>query len=226
MLPRLGLNLLNIYHDFLQRGGHGLVHQLGLVAFDVVGRPAVAAQQLVQFFVGDAGQHRRIGNLIAVEVQNGQHGPIADGVQKLIGMPGGGQGTGFGFPVTNHAGYEQRGVIKYGPKGVAERVAQLPTLVQRPRRLRGSVTRNAAGVRKLCKQLLQSRFVLADVGINLAVGAFQVGPGHYGRPPMAGTREVNHIQVVPLDDPVEVGVDEVLARGSAPVAQQHLLDVG
>jgi hypothetical protein len=42
---------------------------------------------------------------------------------------------------------------------------------------------------------------------------------------VAGAADVNHVQVVVLDDPVEVDVDEVQAGGRAPVAQQAGLDV-
>ena len=68
-------------------------------------------------------------------------------------------------------------------------------------------------------------FVLRDVRIDLAVGAFQVGVGHQARPAVAGPGDVDHVQVVLLDDPVQVDVDEVQARRGAPVAQQPRLDV-
>ena len=42
---------------------------------------------------------------------------------------------------------------------------------------------------------------------------------------MAGAGEIDHIQIVLLDDPVEMGIDEILARTGAPVADDFLLDL-
>ena len=42
--------------------------------------------------------------------------------------------------------------------------------------------------------------------------------------PRAG--DIDHIEVVLLDDPVQVDVDEVLPRGRAPVPEQHVLHIG
>ena len=76
---------------------------------------------------------------------------------------------------------------------------------------------------------LNSRFmpslVLGDVRVELAVGPFQVRVGHDARAAVAGAGDVDHVQVVLLDDPVQVDVDEVQPRRGAPVAQQPRLDV-
>ena len=58
---------------------------------------------------------------------------------------------------------------------MAERIAQLATLMDGTRALRRGVTRDAAGKRELAKEFPKSALVLADVGIDLAVGAFEVG---------------------------------------------------
>ena len=42
---------------------------------------------------------------------------------------------------------------------------------------------------------------------------------------MARSGDVNHVQVVFLDDAVQMGVDEVQPRRRAPVAEQARLDV-
>jgi hypothetical protein len=59
----------------------------GLVALDEVRRPAVAAQQLFQFLAGDAGEDGRVGNLVAVEMQDRQHRAVGGRIEKLVGMP-------------------------------------------------------------------------------------------------------------------------------------------
>jgi hypothetical protein len=42
---------------------------------------------------------------------------------------------------------------------------------------------------------------------------------------MAGTGNVDHVKVPPLDDPVEVDIDEIQSWCCAPVTQQPRLDV-
>ena len=44
-------------------------------------------------------------------------------------------------------------------------------------------------------------------------------------PPWAGAGEVDHVQVILVDDPVQVGVDEVLTRAGPPVAHDGALQV-
>ena len=76
---------------------------------------------------------------------------------------------------------------------------------------------NPAGKRELLEQFLHAHFVLRDVRINLTPGAFEVYVAHQRRAPVPGTRDVEHVQVILLDDPIQVNVDEVLARHRAPV---------
>ena len=74
----------------VERGGHLLVHRRRVVALDEVAArsrsPSSSASQLV---VGDAGQHRRVGDLVAVEVQDRQHRAVARRVEELVGVPAG-----------------------------------------------------------------------------------------------------------------------------------------
>ena len=80
------------------------MHQLGLVTLDEMRRPAVAAKQLLQFLALDAGQDCRIGDLVAVEVQDRQHRAIGGGIEKLVGMPRRRQRPGFRLAVADDAG--------------------------------------------------------------------------------------------------------------------------
>src|SRR5208337_492200 len=99
----------------------------------------------------------------------------------------------------------------------------LATFVNRPRRGRRNVAGNSTGKRELLEQLLEPDFVLADVRINLTVGAFEVSIAHQRRAAVTGTGKVEHVQVILLDDPVQMHIDEVLARRRAPVSNhQHL----
>ena len=140
-------------------------------------------------------------------------------------MPRRGQRSGLRLAVADDAGDDEIGIVEHRAERVAERIAQLAALVDRARALRRRVAGNAAGKRELEKQLPQPGLVLADVGIDLAVGALEVGVAHDGRAAVPGAGDVDHVEVVFLDDPVQVHVDEVLPRRRAPVSQQHVLHV-
>ena len=89
------LDFFYLLHRRVERRGHGLMHQPGLVTFHEVGRPPVAAEQLFQSLAGDAGKHGRVGDLVAVEMQDRQHRAIGGRIEKLVGMPRRGQRSGF-----------------------------------------------------------------------------------------------------------------------------------
>lgn len=50
------LNLLDLFYCGVKRRGHGLVHQLGFATLDEIWRPAVAAEQLLQFVARDSSE--------------------------------------------------------------------------------------------------------------------------------------------------------------------------
>src|SRR6202011_1654265 len=93
---------------------------------------------------------------------------------------------------------------------VTERIPQLAALVDRSRALRRCMAGNSSWKRKLNKQLPQPGLILADVWIDLAVGALEISVGHDGRAAVPRAGDVNHVEVVFLDDPVQVRVNEIL----------------
>ena len=140
-------------------------------------------------------------------------------------MPRRGQRSGFRLAVADDAGDNEIGIVEHRPERMTERITQLAALVDRARTLWRCVARNASRKRKLNKELPQPGLVLADVWIDLAVGALEISVGHDGRAAVSGAGHVNHVEVVFLDDPVQVHVDEVLPGGRAPVSQQHMLHI-
>ena len=104
----------------LQRRGHRLVHAVRVGALDEVRRVAVAAEQVLQLLVRDAGKDGRVVDLVAVEVQDRQHGAVADRVEELVRVPGGRQRTGFRLAVADHDRDDQVRVVEGRPKGVRE----------------------------------------------------------------------------------------------------------
>ena len=201
------------------------MHLFRLVAFDKIGRPAAAAQKLFQFLVLDAGEDGRVADLVAVEMQDRQHGAVADRVEQLVGLPRGRQRTGFRFAVADDAGDDQLGIVECGAEGVAERIAQLAAFVDRPGGRRRDVAGNPAGERELLEQLLEPGFVLGDVRIDLAPGAFEVDVADDRRAAMTGAGDVKHVQVILFDDPVQVNVNEVLTWRRAPMPDHQRLHV-
>ena len=215
----------NVGDDSVERGGHELVHLHRVVALDEIRRVTVAAKQRFQFVVRNARQHRRAGNLVAVQMQDRQHRAVVHRIEKLVRVPAGGERAGFRFAIADDAGDEQVGIVERRAESVRQRVTQLAALMNRAGCLRRDVARNAAGKGELFEQPLHPVFILRDVGIDFAVGAFQVGVRHQSRPAVARPGDVDDVQVVFLDDPVQMDVDEVQPRRRAPVAEQARLDV-
>src|SRR5262249_15335051 len=150
---------------------------------------------------------------------------VAGRVEELVAVPARGQRTGFRFAVTDDAGNYQVRVVEGGAVGMTQGIAQFAALVDAAGRLRGDVGRNASREAKLLEQPSHSLDVGADVRVDLAVRAFQVGVGNQGRATVPGTDDVDHVQVIAPDDTVQVDVQHVQAGRRAPVPQQPRLDV-
>ena len=219
------LHPLDLPYRPVQGGGHLLVHLLRLVPLHKAGLPAAALEEHLGLLPRDAGEDGGVADLEAVQVEDGQHRPVGDGVQKLVGVPGGGQGAGLRLPVTHHAGGNQVRVVHHRPEGVGQGVAQLAPLVDGAGGLWGGVAGDAPGEGELAEQPLHARRVPADVGVDLTVRAVQVVLGHDGVAPVAGAGQIDHVQVIFDDGPVQVGVDEVLAGTGAPVAHDGAFQV-
>ena len=141
-------------------------------------------------------------------------------------MPGGGQRAGLRLTVTHYAGGDQVGVVRHGAESVGQRIAQLAALMDRAGGFGGHMAGDAAGEGEPLEELLHAVLVLRDVGVDLGVAAVQPVLRHHGVAAVAGAGEVDHVQIVPLDDPVKVRINKVLARAGAPVAYDSLLQIG
>ena len=213
------------FDDRVQRRGHQLMHRFGLVSFDEIWFPAVPGKELGQFLVVHAGQHGGIRDLVAVQMKDRQHRAVARRIQKLVAMPTRGQRSGFGLAVSDDATGEQVRIVEDRAAGVHDRVAEFSAFVDRARSFGRGVAGNSAGKRKLFEQFLHALFVLRDVGVELGVRAFEIGIRDHARAAVAGASEVDHIQIVLLDQAVEMRVDEVQSRRGSQVSQQPRLDM-
>ena len=97
--------------------------------------------------------------------------------------------------------------------------------MDRARSLGCGVARYPARKGELPEEPAEPVLAQADLRIDLAVGAFEVGVRHDPRATVAWTGHVNRVQATPADRAVQVRVDQVQARGRAEVAEQPWLHV-
>ena len=154
------LDALDLLDDHIERGRHELMHFFRLVSLDEMRGVAVAAEEMIQFFMTDSRQHAGIGDLVAVKVKDRENHPVGKRVQKFVRVPARCQGPGLGLAVADDAGHDQIRVIEGRAVGVRHGVTQLPSLVDRAGRLGGDMAGDAAWERKLLEQILHPLFVL------------------------------------------------------------------
>ena len=222
---RITLDAPDLVDRLCQRLGHQLMHRPRIVALDEKRRIAIAAHEEFELLARDACEHGRVGDLVAVEMQNRQDRAVADRIEKLVRVPAGGERSRLRLSVANHTGDDEVRIVEGRAMGVRQRIPELPALVNRARRFRRDVARNAAGEGELGEKPLHPLLVLRDVRVDFAVRPLEIGVGHQRRPAMARAGDVNHVEVELFDQPVQVDVDEVQARRRSPVPKQARLDV-
>src|SRR5919198_949674 len=125
------------------------MHRLRFRSLDKIRAVAVSDEQVLQLFSADARQHRGIGNLVAVQMQNGQYGAIGDWVEKFVRMPCGRQWARLGFTVPDNASDDQIGMVEGGAERVRQGVAKLASLMNGAWSLGSYVAGNSPWKRKL-----------------------------------------------------------------------------
>ena len=221
----IGPDPLDLGHCGVEHAGQLLVDVRRIVPLDEVRRIAHALEELLQFLLGDARKEARVGDLVAVEVEDRQHAAVAGRVEELVAVPAGRERPGLRLAVADDAGDDQVRVVEGRAIGMAQRIAEFAAFMDAARRFRRNVAGNAAGEAELLEQPLHAFRVLADVRVDLAVGALEIGVSNQRRSAMTRADDVDHVEVVALDDPVEVHVEHVQARRRAPMAEQPRLDV-
>src|SRR5579885_2814393 len=130
------LNAPNLLHHGFKRPGHQLMHGFRLVTFDPIGLVAHPSKKLTELVVADASEYGGIVDLVAVEMENRQHRPVADRIEKLVGMPACSKRLRLGFSIAHDAAEQQIGIIKRRAVRMGNGVAQLAAFVDWARSLR------------------------------------------------------------------------------------------
>ena len=99
------------------------MHRRRVFAFDEIRFVAVSDQQRLQFLVRNARENRGICDLVAVEVQHGQHSTVANRVQEFVRMPGGRKWTGLRLAVADCDSDDEIRVIERGSVGMRDGIA-------------------------------------------------------------------------------------------------------
>src|SRR5207248_2555131 len=84
---------------------------------------------------------------------------------------------------------------------------------------------NPTRKRKLLEELLHPRDIFALIRIHLRINALQITIRKRSRSPMPRPRNINHVQVILLDQPIQMHPDKRLPRIRPPMPQQPILDV-
>ena len=223
--PRLLLNRAGLGVACLERRREARVHVHRLVAFDETRLVTVPSEQARDLVVAAPAEHRGAGDLVAVEVQDGQDRAVPRRIQEMDPLPGPLERPRLRLAVADHGGDEQIRVVERCPECVDEHVAQLAAFVDRARRRHAHVARHAPRRRELPKESPQAVGVLRDARVDLRIRPFQVHVGQDRGPAVAGAGEVDHIGVGLSDQPIQVEVDEAEPGRRAPVPEQARLDV-
>src|SRR5690348_4008586 len=120
------------------------MHKIWVVTFDEIGLPAITGEKFCELIVAHAAKDGRVRDLVTVQVQDGEHGPIMLRIQKLINMPACSQWTGFRLAVANHTAHQQIRIVESRSGCMAEAVSKFSTLVDRARSFGSVVAGNSA----------------------------------------------------------------------------------
>ena len=157
--------------------------------------PPVALEECDELVLRDAGEHGRVRDLVAVQVQDREHGSVGGRVQELVRVPARRERPSLRFAVADDARDEEVGVVEGGAEGVGQGVSELAALVDRARRLGRDVRGDPARERELAKERAQPVLADGDVRVELGVRAFEIGVRDEPRPAVARPRDVDRRQV-------------------------------
>src|SRR5208283_5708634 len=107
--------------------------------------------------------------------------------------------------------------------GVRDAVAQFAAFVDAAGGFWRGVAADAAREGKLLEKALQPRCVFALFRVDLGICPFEIRLGQYSGRPVPRATDVDRVEVVLFDQPVEVGVGKALTGVRTPMAEQPRL---
>src|SRR2546425_6038602 len=140
-------------------------------------------------------------------------------------MPACCQRTGLGLAIAHDATNQQIGIVECRAISMRKGVAKLSTLVNGARGFRGNVAGDTSWKGELLEEPLHPVRILGNIRVKLGVGPFKIGVGYKSGTSVTGTGDVDNIQLLLLDQPVQMNVDEVQTGCGSPVTQQSRLDM-
>ena len=222
---RIGLDRANRRVALVERRGEFAMHLRRVVALDQVDFVAVTFEHASELFVVVAPEHGRPRNFVAVQMKDRQHRAVTRRIQKLNAFPSAFERRRFRLAVADHARDDEIGIIKRRAERMHQRITELAAFVDRTGHVRTGVTGHSARRRELAKQQAHALGVLGDSRIDLRVGALEIGVRHDRRTAVAGTGNINDVDVVLANQPIEMHIDKILPRRCAPMPEQARLDV-
>src|SRR5512139_2063422 len=136
------------------------MHMRRVGALNKIGLPSITFEKAFKLPAADPCKDSRIGYLVTVEVKDGKHSTVANGIEEFISVPGGRKRACLGLAVAYDASDDKIGVVKGGAGSMGHRIPQFPPLVDRAGRLCSSMTRDATGERELFEELPHAFFIL------------------------------------------------------------------
>src|SRR5450631_3760736 len=101
-----------------------------------------------------------------------------------------------------------------------QRIAKFASFVHGVRRVWSAVTRNSSGCRKGSKEKPHSVRILGDFRMHVGIRSFEKGAGVERWSAMPGAGNVNNICVGLANQPIQMHVNKILPRRSAPMSKQ------
>src|SRR5690348_12005121 len=101
-----------------------------------------------------------------------------------------------------------------------EDIPQFTAFVNGSWSFRRAMAADSAGKRELLEEFAQAVNIQAFFGIDFRIRSLQVCRAKNSRRSMARSRKEDHVEVILLDQPVEVNIDEGEPGTRSPMAEQ------
>jgi len=182
--------------------------------------PAEALEQHRQLLIAHRPVDRRVGDLVAVDVQDREHRPARCRVEELVRVPRAGRRPGLGLAVADDAGDDQVRIVERGAERGRERVTELTAFVDRARDRGRQVAGEAARPREVPNEASETFTIARELGLDVLQTAVDPQVCEVRRRAVARTGYQQHARIGLEDQPVQPGIDEVDPGYRAPVAEQ------